>query len=189
MGPAIRNVRRQHTSPCHLESGEHMTDSDFIAICAGVIALLAMLATFWQASLAREHSRISVRPHFDWLTDIFNDRPLSLSISNNGLGPGIVESLEIEYRGIRHRIEHGEPKDDYIKFITGLPFKMDCTTLTPGSPMRVDSQICLFKCFPETPTQFAAAADFLEEVRFTLQYQSLYKERFTLAKPEVALDA
>jgi len=75
-----------------------MTTADWISTSSVIVALCAMFATVWQAYLQRNHGRLSVRPHLDWVTMRAVDRPVGLTVQNNGLGPALVTRMTIHWR-------------------------------------------------------------------------------------------
>jgi hypothetical protein len=57
-----------------------------------VIAICALVATFWQACLARKHNLISVKPHLEIASGFnFNEQYFFINILNNGLGPALIK--------------------------------------------------------------------------------------------------
>jgi hypothetical protein len=78
--------------------------SDIIAICSAVIAILAFLATTWQAWLAHDHNRLSVRPLLAW--HIGREGPLDgasiiYSVWNLGLSPAVIKDRYFTKDGTR----------------------------------------------------------------------------------------
>lgn len=74
-----------------------------------VVALLAMWATFWQATIARRHNRLSVRPVLtcEAILDCKDDgTTMVVSLVNHGLGPALVVDSYVVAHGVRiHRSE------------------------------------------------------------------------------------
>jgi hypothetical protein len=65
------------------------------------IALFALGLTIYQASLARRHSRLTVKPHLSVKADLRYDATLNSSIvkitlTNNGLGPAVIDRLSLK---------------------------------------------------------------------------------------------
>ncbi len=65
-----------------------------------VIATCALVLTAYQVSAIRRHNRLSVKPHLAFVRRRRVDShegALSLEVTNNGLGPAIIESLEVSF--------------------------------------------------------------------------------------------
>lgn len=71
----------------------NLSSSDIITISSAVIATLALLATFWQAHIARRHNRLSIQPFLEHRQDRIPGEHISVSIINHGLGPALLESV------------------------------------------------------------------------------------------------
>lgn len=64
-----------------------------------VIALAAVVLSAWQASLSREHNRLSVRPYLDTFTSWVEDGQWSIQVSNDGIGPAVITNVTYTYDG------------------------------------------------------------------------------------------
>ncbi len=63
-----------------------------------VIALVAVVVSFWQLQLTHKHNRLSVKPYFDaHLIQV--DSVLTVSFSNEGFGPAIIKQMSFVYNG------------------------------------------------------------------------------------------
>lgn len=76
-----------------------------IGLSAMLISLLTLCIFVYQTNIIRTQSRLSVTPRLDFSTSL--DRPdstyvFSTFILNKGLGPGIIESVEIIYKGKKY---------------------------------------------------------------------------------------
>ena len=79
---------------------------DYIGLIAVVVATTAALAAIFQTQLMARHQAISVWPYLQmWagiatteseLTDI---KPFSFNIANKGVGPAIIETIELRRNG------------------------------------------------------------------------------------------
>jgi hypothetical protein len=75
-----------------------MINSDYIALCSGFVALLALFVSVWQGYITRKHNILSVRPHVEiTYNSLFDD--YSVEISNNGLGAAIVKEVVLSFDG------------------------------------------------------------------------------------------
>lgn len=63
-----------------------------------LIALLALVVSFWQVRLFQNHNKLTVKPYLD--SHVFtNDSTLVVSFSNKGLGPAIIQKMTYEIDG------------------------------------------------------------------------------------------
>jgi hypothetical protein len=69
-----------------------------VTISTVLIAISALVVSIWQGKVARRHSKLSVKPRLQLLSDY--DK--SLSIKNTGLGPAFLSSLLIIYEGEKY---------------------------------------------------------------------------------------
>ena len=73
-----------------------------ISVVSIVIACCALVSTFWQLKIQRQHNHISVRPHLCRFTKRKlenNNAYLEVILVNNGLGPAFINSFDVYYRG------------------------------------------------------------------------------------------
>ncbi len=86
-----------------------------IAVSAIMISLMTLFIFLYQTNVVEEQSRLSVRPRLTFNKNITRSTTLrdsssstevnlSLILRNNGLGPAIVESSSIDYRGKSYEI-------------------------------------------------------------------------------------
>lgn len=161
-----------------------MNNSDIIATTALVIALLAMIATFWQAHAARAFGRISVRPHLDWGINRFPGKPVILYLSNSGLGPAVIDSITLTLDGRNYPIDNMElPKEirDEVMSIGGLT---EWVLFSKGTPISSGTQINLFSFQNQSLNQssYNRAITLLERIGVEIDYSSMYKEKFKLRR-------
>ena len=63
-----------------------------------LIALSALFVSLWQGRVLQQHNKLTVKPYFDHSIGQ-TDSTLIVSISNQGFGPAIVESISFAYQG------------------------------------------------------------------------------------------
>ena len=85
-----------------------------IGLSAMLISLLTLIIFIYQTNLMREQSRLSVTPRIAFNTSL--DTPDSTSIfsyyiTNKGLGPAIIESIEIIHEDKRYQLNF----QDFVK--------------------------------------------------------------------------
>lgn len=69
-----------------------------LGISATFLSLAALIVSIVQTRIAREQQHASVWPRLDLEADVL-ERNFSLSVGNQGVGPAIVKSVDITYRG------------------------------------------------------------------------------------------
>lgn len=166
--------------PCIFENVE---SSDVIAICAVVIALLSMFATYYQARIARAHSRISVRPHLDWTTNrVLGSHPY-VELENHGLGPAFVKSITCTFGGKAFDFNFELPDFLLLQF-TKLPFTHTWEAASPGTPLAAGRKLRVLSFCPDPANsdQCNQARELIARFDFTVKYSSAYDEHFEVVQ-------
>ncbi len=68
-----------------------------------VIAVAAVVVSVWQVKILQDHNKLSVKPLMDFLIITSEDSILSVSISNRGIGPAIIQDISYVYEDSIHR--------------------------------------------------------------------------------------
>lgn len=162
--------------PCLVENLE---SSDIIAICAVVIAVMSMIATAYQAWVARMHARISVRPHVDFITRTLVKEPLAIELHNRGIGPALIQSITLKFDGGEYDVTAGLPQFLLEKF-SALPYYSQQSTHMPGTPIGVTQNFALIAFFPALgdAAQHTNARDLIKQFEFFVTYKCLYGQVF-----------
>ena len=138
---------------------------DPIAVASLVVAVCAMIATVWQAAIARKHNRLTVRPV---LTLYRREAEGIIHVRNNGSGPAIVISYELYSKGNRLSLD---ALDGIFSTVTDVP------ELTPGVAIAVGESVELIKAVTYLE---ASHVEPLQDLRFRIVYESIYGERRVL---------
>jgi hypothetical protein len=164
-----------------------LTNADILSILALIVAVLAMISTAWQAAIAREHNRLSVKPFLDWGRNRNHGSQLTLEFVNNGIGTAIVKKFSLTYGDGVFPIEKLELPAVIHRELGECRLFVCWRVLTPDSPVRVEEVFHIFECTP-LPTDTAddqnSVIFFMDRVGVTIEYESLYGERFTLNCPQ-----
>lgn len=72
-----------------------MKSENIQSLVAVSVALFALFISIWQGCEQRHHNRLSVKPILD-LEQISYNSNISIRLSNNGLGPAIIEKFLIK---------------------------------------------------------------------------------------------
>jgi hypothetical protein len=148
---------------------------------SNVIALCALVATFWQAYISRNHNKLSVKPYLTTWTETSLDGYVIVKITNNGVGPAHIKSFKI-FADNQRMI--GESLEPHIKCLTLIfpEYQFDWY----GSYLGVDYMM------PSTEQKDLIAIKFTgdkvptrsevdhraKRVRIEIEYESIYKEKF-----------
>ncbi len=76
-----------------------LSPDTIIAISATIVSACALIITIYQTSLMREQQLKTVWPYLITSEMVDENQKMSIIITNNGIGPAIVDSVRIEYKG------------------------------------------------------------------------------------------
>lgn len=157
-----------------------LAPSDVIATCALFVSVCAFVGTIVQTYLTRKHNRLSVRPRIDWASSRVVNKPVSLSLKNDGLGPAILESLHISYGGREFLISKDGLPNDLHEALTRDGPMIEFYMPGPGSTLSAGSPIALMTCHGSTESIVAhnRAVSLINAIGFRLTYRSMYGESF-----------
>ncbi|MCF2899146.1 hypothetical protein L1267_01825 [Pseudoalteromonas sp. OFAV1] len=162
----------------------NFTSGDIIALSSLIIAVLALVTTFWQAYLSRKHNILSVKPHIAINTvTIVGDTPRIL-ILNNGSGTAFINSIDIEFNqkyfsfksrnSIRELIDAmGVDRNDLCQYL----YIADNLSLTPNSSIQLLS-------FPVSKYDVdfiknQSVIDTIRMFKIKIEYTCIYNKNYT----------
>ncbi|EPQ8526744.1 hypothetical protein ACUWUW_004270 [Vibrio vulnificus] len=90
-----------------------MSSSDVIAVCSVFIAILALIATCWQAHLSRKHNMISAKPCVEIYAQLLTTFPVSIKLTNEGFGPAIITKVTLGRGGEKVVVD----KEEDLRFL------------------------------------------------------------------------
>ncbi|MCW3480370.1 hypothetical protein OL229_12530 [Neisseriaceae bacterium JH1-16] len=163
-----------------------MVTSDKIAILATIIATLSMVSTIWQVVTTRKHNKLSVRPHIDFTVNKFFDRPVSIAIANDGLGPGIINSFSIILDGQEYLVTDGTIPPLVLEELNKTVLKSSLNIFSSNTPVAVGKEL-KFISFDNSCNNAALhneAIIFIDRLGFTINYRSMYGEKFKVSRIE-----
>lgn len=156
-----------------------MPDSALKDIWIPLMGVFVALAAFWiawmQTSLTRRHNRLAVRPYLN-VTVHFEDS-LRVKLTNCGLGPAIVSSLQIFGRTHDNKEIELQSDDANVFFeaiglnVVGVAWNIP----TQKDVIPVGTAIILFE-IPITKGELDRLSDSMRAVRVFCNYQSFYLE-------------
>ncbi len=100
------------------EKNPTLTSTDIIAIATGIIALLALITSFYFGWLQRRSYHLSAKPILDFE---LGTRDTLLSVFNDGIGPAIVHSFVCR------------SEEETIDLLTDAGMARCCDLLTEGT--------------------------------------------------------
>lgn len=67
-------------------------------IMALSISILALCVSVYEANIMRSQQKATVWPYL-WLSQGYNSEGFSFNAGNNGIGPALIKSVEVRYKG------------------------------------------------------------------------------------------
>lgn len=185
--PVIFALVRTKRTRTH-ERIQHMTSSDIIATCSVLVAVLAFIATAWQAWLAHRHNRLSVRPLLVWHIGRYNGQSssgITYSVKNLGLGPAIIRDrfFTIDRNRFKPPATSTDEVSTFLESILarGVEYHLKSFGL-PGKDAAIPSQAEVVIAdinFPAlSPSQLGTVEEMAGDIGFHIRYESLYGESF-----------
>jgi hypothetical protein len=162
----VRVVIRVFYSVKHYLTAFTMT-LDSVAVASLVVALCAMVATVWQAAIARKHNRLSVRPV---LTLYRREIDGVISVRNNGSGPAIVIAYELYSKEKGKRLLLNE-LDGFFQTPTDVPELTSGVAIAVGESVELVKAVTFLEASHQQP---------MRDLRFRIVYESIYGERRVL---------
>lgn len=146
------------------------------------VALFAMIATAWQASIARKHNKLSVTPHITiWKHEDLQTLTYKFELINNGVGPAVIKSIRIVVDG---QLATGKELEPYRvvadKLFPNIPINISGSYFAPGFMLPAEKSLPLVNFqFAKNPCLTKPQLDSaLERVNVVIRYQSIYKKRY-----------
>ncbi len=126
-----------------------------------IIALSALVVSIWQVKLFQNHNKLSVKPYLDFHL-IQEDSTLTVSFSNEGLGPAIIKQISYNYDGNEFRSLENLLKADNEKKNVLLSFNYSRNSIISSGDEKL-----LVKLF-DSETR---------GVKVKIVYETIYEER------------
>lgn len=157
-----------------------LVNSDVIAISSAFIALLALVATIWQARISREHNRLSVRPMFHHVDERFWGEYVTLGIENAGLGPGMIDEIVFIDTETGSKLKPREFVDSLALALTHTKGHYEESHLVGDTAFVPGEQwsIVKFTMVSEEDADFEALSEIFDRTEILLKYRCLYGCRY-----------
>jgi hypothetical protein len=160
---------------------ENISADNFIAICAGVVALCALGVSLWQGWTMRQHNKLSVKPFLSFRISVSKSKDeMGVRIYNSGLGPAIIKQLIVYVDKKPYTIKGYE---DW-KTAGGAAKIFDRTirfsTFAEKEAVRAGESLPIISYPKEGWTEkgLECFPDALSRIRIKIIYASAYKEIF-----------
>ena len=166
---------------------------EWTAVFAGLIALLALVVTLWQAVIARRHNLLSYRPVLDFEGHFVNDAAIGLELINRGPGLAFIKSFHAIFNKKKYDLFQKKSIDALMHDIgtAGVPFNsFFACVLESTSVLEAGGSRFLIR-ITDTDDRSLIAREFfrvMEQVRFEISYKSLYDEVFTTVYDRPVID-
>lgn len=135
------------------------------------IAVMAVVVSVWQVRISQAHNRLSVRPYMDFFYGWNNDGYLELQLSNQGVGPAIIQKVEYFYDNQKFK-----SWDEVLRKANLIDRRKNSYTYTGNSPFASGKEVSfLVLDIKETETNL------ITPLRIVIHYTSIYEENFELS--------
>ncbi|HTC28515.1 hypothetical protein [Dyella sp.] len=153
--------------------------SDIMAACSVFVAACAFFLSIWQALAMVRHNKLSVRPHIDVNVSRAIGKPVSLSVTNDGLGPAFVKDLAITYEGVSYDMNKQAMPPELFKKLTDVAH-IHCIMPGPGTAIRPGQEVELFIFYRsiESDAFHNRAVNVCNKIGLKLVYKSIYGTKF-----------
>lgn len=142
-------------------------ENKIASMLAIFIAILALVVSIYEGYEIRKHNRMSLRPYIDSSVFMHEDKLFRLTITNEGLGPAIVQEFSVFANGKKVESWNDAMSEVGMKKFSRLG------NLKKGEIIAEGESVVLVQI------------DTLMEkygLKYILKYNSIYDERFTLSK-------
>jgi hypothetical protein len=166
----------------NVELNMYLETNSIIAISAVVIALCSLFITIWQLHINRNHNRLSVKPHLFIDVDISHEDPIKLILKNGGVGPAFIKNYRLFVDNKEITSSREQLYNDTIKKVGLDGYSYGFFLLSIKQAFLPDSKTDLFVFSNEglENDDVENIRENLERIKFIIEYESIYKESFTL---------
>lgn len=132
------------------------------------IAVSAVVVSIWQVRLSHIHNKLTVRPFMDHFSGWSSMNEWELTLTNEGVGPAILKSMEFRYDGNTYK-----NWDELLKVANLSDIRLDSYTFTPDSPFAVGKTVTFLKLHRPEDSLTAHLG-----IHVKIKYESVYEEPF-----------
>jgi len=157
-------------------------------ISSTVIALCALVFSFWQGAQIKKHNMLSFRPHLTTWTRQNSDTGFyTVELINNGIGPAIIEDFVLKVDGKRISGDGTEPIEKALKILfPNLSYQSNHSYLAKNYSMAPKERCVVVSVQfsgPQLPSS-EAVEHALNRGDLEISYKSFYEENFHYSSQE-----
>ncbi len=169
-----------------MEKSRFSTDR-IIGLSAMLISVLTLLIFIYQTSIMHRQSRLSVTPRLDFNQSLVQGDSIitiAWSIENKGLGPAIIEDINIVYQKKKYPLDFDKFFEDVFPKLNQYGNLVGTMTMSEGSTISANEENAIYK-YRFRKNKLNEIRDYLEinetdDFPFEIEivYSSIYKERW-----------
>lgn len=157
-----------------------MQASDWIAVCATIVAAVSLFVAAQQTSLTRRHNRLSVKPVLSMYRMEFKNKPIEYLLINRGLGPAIIKEFIVL---LDDRLVDRNSGNLVYDLVDKLDIPRECVAghlLCKNEPLSPGCEVSImqFKGTENNEELHSRLVGILPRVKFRITYASIYEESF-----------
>lgn len=159
--------------------GITLTQSDWIALSAMIVAIFALFVTTWESYQSRKHNRLSVKPFLGIGVDIHEK--VEFTLSNQGIGPAVVKEFSVYFDG---KLLSKNPRADiYRELLEGSIGKYKFHIPFEGACIKEGAEKSLLRVVYDDPkTNKQSIKNFSNKFAFKVVYTSIYGDQDAISE-------
>lgn len=159
-----------------------MTADTVTAICALIVAAVAVGVSVWHGIMTRKHNRLSVKPFLEITLECVDETPIYIAVRSKGIGPAVLKSISLCVN--KKQVHDGSRNgiDDTVKALGLGNHKYEATAVVGPNHLAPGEHWELIR-FPGTENdgiQHANVLAALTQLEVAIEYTSIYGEEFTV---------
>lgn len=166
---------------------KQFTTDRIIGISAIFISLLTLIIFIYQTNLMREQTRLSVQPYLS-VDSIFNrdEGYFSIELINNGLGPAIIETRNINLKGKTYDLNLYDLLEENTSLLDSIN-TIKSESIDKGTAIPINTGKVLLRIYAETDLleKFVGTLISLQDNNmfgYEIVYKSIYKEKWKITE-------
>lgn len=156
-----------------------------VSLSAILISLMTLFVSLYQTAIIRKQQRLSVLPYLAFGNYNTGGANYKLMLSNDGIGPAFIESVEITYKGKKYPYDLPVFFKEVVPKQTQQIKKLSHSNIFKGQMIPAGTKIALLeiKNSPEDGDKLYKLLQKLskEKIQLKIIYRSVYEERWQLS--------
>jgi hypothetical protein len=151
----------------------------FIGLFAILVNIITVTVYMYQANIMRIQQHASAWPYLEWLPS-YNEDQYSIAVSNNGIGPALIQSVELKL--------NGQPMpniDAVFEVIMGTSYFPHLISTIENRVLPANASLKLFEINDDQWAGKVFAAMQANKFEFEICYQSIYGDAWTCKGTQV----